>query len=154
LVQKTNQFNLNGRRYTQAAWQAHVERKDAFVMQVEYQDKFGPLGKISVISGQLKGRILVIDTWVMSCRAFSRRIEHQCLRTLFDKYDAAEMQFDFQVTPRNGPLQEFFVELTGGPPESGLSLSKEVFERNCPQLFHEVKLVMDDAVTIAFSQVL
>ena len=151
LVQKTNQFNLNGRRYTHAEWQANIERHDAFVMLVEYQDKFGPLGKISVMSGQFKGRALVIDTWVMSCRAFCRRIEHQCLRMLFNKYNAAEIRFDFQVTSRNGPLQEFFVELTGGPAESRLTISKETFEKNCPQLFHEVKLVEDDALAIAFS---
>ena len=151
LVQKTNQFNLNGRRYTQAAWQACVERHDAFVMLVEYQDKFGPLGKISVVSGQLDGRALVIDTWVMSCRAFSRRIEHQCLRMLFEKYGAAEIHFEFQATPRNGPLQEFFLELTHRSPEPGFSISKELFEKNCPQLFHEVNLVGDDALAIAFS---
>lgn len=48
LVNKTNQFNLNGKRFSEAEWQAGASAPGAFVAAIGYQDKFGPLGKISV----------------------------------------------------------------------------------------------------------
>jgi FkbH-like protein len=76
LVNKTNQFNLNGIRYTEAEWQQSLQNPDCFVAVVSYKYKFGPLGKIAVLLGQRTGERIRIDTWVMSCRAFSRRIEY------------------------------------------------------------------------------
>ena len=70
----------------------------------------------------------------MSCRAFSRRIEHSCLAVLFDTFAATEIEFDFQPTPRNGPIQEFFAGLLGHALGSRFSLTKEVFEARCPVL--------------------
>jgi FkbH-like protein len=85
LVNKTNQFNLNARRFEAAEWDLAARRDGAFVWSLAYQDKFGPLGKIAVIGGQSHHGCLAIDVWVMSCRAFARRIEHQCLSLLFEE---------------------------------------------------------------------
>ena len=60
----------------------------------------------------------------MSCRAFSRRIEHQCLNYLFEKLDVDEIVFEYEATPRNGPIQDFFAELLAGPTRSTLSVGK------------------------------
>jgi predicted enzyme involved in methoxymalonyl-ACP biosynthesis len=74
----------------------------------------------------------------MSCRAFARRIEHRCLSVLFEKFGAAEIAFDFRPTPRNGPIQEFFTELTKSAPAPDLRLSKGAFTEGCPALFQAV----------------
>src|SRR5271157_452240 len=139
LVNKTNQFNLNGKGYTEAAWRAHLAKPDAFLLLAAYQDKYGPLGKIAVLSGRRDGRVLWVDVWVMSCRAFSRRIEHHCLAQLFERFDAEELAFDFVATPRNGPLQDFFVQFVGGPPQPGLCISKKTFFEKCPPLFQTIE---------------
>ncbi len=141
LVNKTNQFNLNGARFTAAEWQTKAERKGAFVATVKYQDKFGALGTIAVLQGAMSGGNLEIPTWVMSCRAFSRRIEHQTLKQLFDKFGPARVTFDFAATPKNGPLQEFFATILGRTPEAPFELTREDFERNCPALYHQVEEV-------------
>lgn len=138
LVNKTNQFNLNGRRYDESAWRAHLDEPDRFLLVASYQDKYGALGKIAVLTGRPQNGALHVDTWVMSCRAFARRIEHRCLDALFEKFGAEEIAFDYQATPRNGPLQEFFTELTGRPPEPGLRLSRSLFARRRPPLFQTV----------------
>ena len=88
LVNKTNQFNLNGRRYTEADWRTLTSQTDAVVVSVSYEDKFGPLGTIAVVAGAVHGKHLAIETWVMSCRAFARRIEHQTLKMLFESTGA------------------------------------------------------------------
>jgi FkbH-like protein len=138
LINKTNQFNLNGLRRTEADWLSAREEPGAFVVVVSYEDKFGPLGKIAVMQGNRRDGSLYIASWVMSCRAFSRRIEHQCLHILFERFDAREIVFDFAGTPRNGPLEEFLESVLGGKPEQGVSLSREEFGNHCPPLFHRV----------------
>jgi len=139
LINKTNQFNLNGKRLTDAAWKTYLNDPTTFVMATSYEDKFGPLGKIAVLLGRVQGKSLRIDSWVMSCRAFSRRIEHQSLKQLFAKFDAEEIGFDYQATPRNGPLQEFFTELLGSPLTAGMRLSRAAFSEKSPSLFHRVE---------------
>jgi FkbH-like protein len=138
LVNKTNQFNLNGARLTEAEWRTALERPSAFAAAVSYRDKFGPLGKIAVIAGVREGDTLSVETWVMSCRAFSRRIEHQCLKMLFERSAARELTFAFAPTPRNGPLQEFFAAVAGGRPDGPFRLAREQFESACPPLYHRV----------------
>jgi FkbH-like protein len=139
LVSKANQFNLNGRRPIEGAWQAYLKDPATFLLSVDYRDKFGPLGTIAVLAGRPQGNALAVDTWVMSCRAFSRRIEYSCLAILFDSFAATEIVFNFHPTPRNGPIQEFFAELLGQPPGSRVCLAKEDFDARCPALYHRLK---------------
>jgi FkbH-like protein len=140
LVNKTNQFNLNGIRYTGAEWKSRVHRPGAFLTLVAYEDRFGPLGRIAVLGGYMESSRCLVDLWVMSCRAFSRHVEFQALRQLFTKSGASMIRFLFRPTERNGPLQTFFRHFFS--PESmakgELPLSRAVFEESCPPLFHEV----------------
>lgn len=142
LINKTNQFNLNGKRLTDTSWIAYLNDPVSFLMTVTYEDKFGPLGKIAVLLGKIQRDALAVDFWVMSCRAFSRRIEHQCLKQLFERFECDEISFAFEATPRNAPLQEFFSALPGSAPEPRLRLSRRSFLEKSPRLFHRVKEVV------------
>jgi FkbH-like protein len=139
LVNKTNQFNLNGKRFSESEWTKFLADPASFLVAVTYQDKYGPLGKIAVVLGKVHEKKLHITAWVMSCRAFSRRIEHHSLKRLFEKFDADEAVFDFQTTERNGPTQDFFLELTGELPQPGLKISRASFWEKTPPLFHRVE---------------
>jgi len=140
LVNKTNQFNLNGKRYAQADWQKLTSAEGAVLAAVSYEDKFGPLGTIAAVAGQLNGgTTLVVETWVMSCRAFARRIEQQTLKMLFDTTGVGEIEFRFTPTAKNGPLREFFATLLGEEPQSDFRLTRGQFEAKCPPLYHEVR---------------
>src|SRR4029077_1882666 len=101
-------FNLNGHRITEGDWQRLLRDDNAVVAVVSYQDKFGPLGKIAVLSGTRVGESVRVSNWVMSCRAFSRRIEHHTLDSLFRQTNAEEIEFAFKATEKNAPLQEYF----------------------------------------------
>ena len=140
LVNKTNQFNLNGQRYTEAEWKALQARPGAFLTTVSYKDRFGPLGRIAVLGGYSQADQCHVDIWVMSCRAFSRQIEFQSLKRLFAKTAATNVRFAFKATERNGPLQTFFAHFfeSGALPEGELNLPAAVFEKSCPPLFQEV----------------
>ncbi|MBE3049609.1 hypothetical protein IMZ48_45370 [Candidatus Bathyarchaeota archaeon] len=139
LINKTNQFNLNGVRFSESEWMSHLKDPAAFLVVVNYEDKFGPLGKIAVITGKADNRRLFVNAWVMSCRAFSRRIEHQCLKYLFEKFAAEEIFFGFQETPRNSPLQEFLLQWSNAPLSGNISISCAAFYVKAPSLYHRVE---------------
>ena len=123
LVNKTNQFNLNGKRYTEVSWRKYFLDPESFLMTVSYKDKFGPLGKIAVIAGR-GNRKLNVDTWVMSCRAFSRGIEHRCLEELFAKFNVDEIELDYLHTDRNSPMTQFLTEIRGVSPSPNCIISR------------------------------
>ncbi len=141
LINKTNQFNINGSRYTWDAWISRGERLGSFVLSVAYEDRFGPLGKIAVMAGVARDGWVDLEDWVISCRAFSRRIEYQCLRSLFDIFHATEVTIRYRETARNGPsrdlLEVFFDSLPDVGP--GIALSRERFETQCPMLYHKIR---------------
>lgn len=139
LINKTNQFNLNARRYTEASWSSLLSQDNSWLQIAEYEDRFARLGKISVISGYREGNRLTVCTWVMSCRAFSRRIEYHCLRELLEHFGATQIEFDFIPTERNGPVGDFLAALTGKRPESATAITAELFREKCPPLYHQKK---------------
>lgn len=139
LVNKTNQFNLNGRRFSESEWIVLNSHSDAINVAVSYADKFGPLGTISVLAGRQRDDRLVVDCWVMSCRAFARRIEHQTLRLLFESTECNEMEFRFVPTPKNTPLQDFLAGVIGEIPTDTFTMSRRQFEKTCPALYHQVR---------------
>jgi FkbH-like protein len=144
LVNKTNQFNLNGRRYTESEWQSYFKRPNAVLITADYEDRFGPLGKIAVMGAHGRPGDLQVDIWVMSCRAFSRHIEFQMLGRLYEKYQASRIRFAFKPTERNGPIQEFFGRFVETDlPDGGLELSASAFEQSRPELFHNVTETID-----------
>jgi FkbH-like protein len=143
LVNKTNQFNLNGKRHTQTSLQSYARDPNAFLMIVSYKDKYGPLGKIAVMAGHLLPRTLSIDTWVMSCRAFARRIEHRCLDELIAKFSPDEIEFHFTETPRNGPIRTFLIEALGTPPKSPYRVPSKVFLERRQYNYHRILETID-----------
>jgi FkbH-like protein len=141
LVNKTNQFNLNGRRYTESDWRRALSLPGAFLAAISYEDKFGPLGKIAIMMGVREPENLRISTWVMSCRAFARRIEHQCLQVLFDRYGVQSLTFEFEPTPRNGPLQEFLAGMPASKLDGPLRITRDQFASRCPALYHQIRVM-------------
>jgi FkbH-like protein len=108
LINKTNQFNLNGLRLGEGEWLQLLEDRDRILTVVSYRDRFGPLGKVAVLIAARCGSKIRVLHWVLSCRAFSRMLEHHTLHALFDISGAEEIEFTFQATERNQPLQAFF----------------------------------------------
>ncbi|MCU1240013.1 MAG: subfamily HAD-superfamily phosphatase [Candidatus Acidoferrum typicum] len=143
LINKTNQFNLNGKRVTESSWMAYFNDPAIFLMTVSYDDKYGALGKIAVLLGRMQGKAAAIDCWVMSCRAFSRRIEHQSLSWLFENFDLQEITFAYQPTDRNKPIQDFLASITTTPLSDDVRVSRVDFSEKCPPLFHQAKAAVN-----------
>jgi FkbH-like protein len=118
LLNKTNQFNLNGKRYTQSEWADALDRKDGICLAISYADKFGSLGRIGVLLGRRQDTEFVVDQWVLSCRSFSRRIEHATLRLLLDLFPGLPLRFNYKETPKNRPLLEMIGSYMGSEGEA------------------------------------
>jgi len=136
LINKTNQFNVNGRRLSEVQLRGLLTPQESFMLTVIYRDKFGPLGKVAVVLGRHVGRQVIVSNWVMSCRAFSRRIEHATLQHIFELFDAEEIVMEFQATERNAPFREFLAEFKSADHSA---LTRAQFELFCPRLTHAVE---------------
>ena len=85
LINKSNQYNLTTRRYTDPEVTEAENAPEVFTMQVRLMDIFGDNGMISVVICRPGGdRIWDIDTWLMSCRVLGRRVEHMVLREILE----------------------------------------------------------------------
>jgi len=83
LINKSNQYNLTTRRYTEPEVEAAENTPDVFTLQVRLADIFGDNGMISVvICRPADAGTWVIDTWLMSCRVLGRKVEHAVLREI------------------------------------------------------------------------
>jgi FkbH-like protein len=139
LINKTNQFNLNGLRVEEGEWRRRLEEDDTVMAVASYQDKFGPLGKVAVLLGSQHGSTVRVSHWVMSCRAFSRRLEHHTLNGLFQHSNAEKIEFDYKATEKNQPLQKFFHSLgISADAAKGLRISRAGFLERCGVLPHQI----------------
>lgn len=75
LINKSNQFNLTTRRYTESQVAALEREPSAFTLQTRLRDRFGDNGMICVVICHRLGAVWEIDSWVMSCRVLGRRVE-------------------------------------------------------------------------------
>ena len=76
LINKSNQFNLTTRRYTEADVAGMQGERGLFTLQVRLTDRFGDNGMISVIVCRpADDEAWVVDTWLMSCRVLKRGVE-------------------------------------------------------------------------------
>jgi FkbH-like protein len=83
LINKSNQFNLTTRRYTEADVAAIETDARCFTLQVRLLDAFGDNGMISVvICRRGPENVWEIDTWLMSCRVLGRGVERMVLREI------------------------------------------------------------------------
>jgi FkbH-like protein len=82
LINKTNQFNLTTKRYTEAEILDVMADDRAFGLQLRLLDRFGDNGIIAIVIGRLTGADCQIDTWLMSCRVLGRGVEAATLNLI------------------------------------------------------------------------
>ncbi|HUO35794.1 MAG TPA: HAD-IIIC family phosphatase [Candidatus Acidoferrum sp.] len=86
LINKSNQFNLTTRRYTEAQVAAIQKDPAYFTLQVRLSDIVGDNGMISVVICRRKTKEeWEIDTWLMSCRVLGRRVENMVLLAVLEQ---------------------------------------------------------------------
>lgn len=82
LTNKSNQFNLTTRRYTESEMEVTANDGTYITRYGKLCDKFGDNGVISVVIGKINSTVLDIELWLMSCRVLKRNMEHAMLDSL------------------------------------------------------------------------
>lgn len=103
LINKTNQFNLNGRRLSDDEVAA-VLREGGRLLTASLSDRHGDHGEILSCLITADG---AVESLVLSCRVFQRRVEHAFFSWLIAS-GLAPSVLRFAETPRNEPIQRFF----------------------------------------------
>ncbi len=104
LINKTNQFNLTTRRYTESEVEQMMQKDKVFSFQVE--DKFGDMGIVSVVivkDGE-------IDTFLMSCRVLGRKIEEQIMKIVLEN-SSLPLKARYIKSPKNAQVKELYERL-------------------------------------------
>lgn len=75
LTQRTNQFNLTTRRYSENEILDFMRNNDKMVLSLELNDRFGSNGIVGVLIAKMDGKSSYIDTFLLSCRVIGRMVE-------------------------------------------------------------------------------
>jgi FkbH-like protein len=115
LINKSNQFNLTTRRYSEAEVAAAEEESEVFTLQVRLVDRFGDNGMISVVICRPdRSGVWAIDTWLMSCRVLGRRVEQMVLREIILHARESGLQTligTYHPTEKNGLVRDHYHKL-------------------------------------------
>ncbi len=77
LTQKTNQFNLTTRRYTEADIRTLSQQPGVIVLWLQLRDRFSDQGIVGVtILKEQAQRTWLVDTLLLSCRVIGRGVEN------------------------------------------------------------------------------
>jgi FkbH-like protein len=110
LTQKTNQFNLTTRRYSEQDLDAFVAGGDR-IYSARAADRFGDHGLIGVVIARPSGQAWRIDTLLLSCRVIGRGVETAMVaRVVADARasGASEVVGEFVATAKNAPARPFY----------------------------------------------
>jgi FkbH-like protein len=75
LTQRTNQFNLTARRYTEADIAAMMQNPNWRIYVLGLKDKFGDNGTVGLAVVEIMPACWRMDTFLMSCRVIGRQAE-------------------------------------------------------------------------------
>src|SRR3954463_5412438 len=115
LINKTNQFNLTTRRYSEEDVLAVIDDPRAFGLQLRLTDRFGDNGIIAIVIGKMNGaEDLEIDTWLMSCRVLGRQVEPTTLNVIAEtakRLGARRLIGEYLPTKKNGMVKDHYSKL-------------------------------------------
>ena len=115
LINKSNQYNLTTRRYTEADLLEVERAPGTFTLQVRLIDRFGDNGMISVIICKpSEAGTWIIDTWLMSCRVLGRQVEEGVLCEIMAQACSrgiTRLVGEFLPTDRNMMVQKHYQKL-------------------------------------------
>jgi FkbH-like protein len=159
LTQKTNQFNLTTRRYTEQELRALQMTPGADVFIASVADKYGDNGKVFVSIVRREALDTAeLDTFLMSCRVVGRFIEDQILDQLVKELRAdglSKLRVLFIPTRKNALARAFVERLLGGRLVAAEESGAQTWEFDIARASPVTKLSYAELVTepVHFSKV-
>lgn len=111
LTNKSNQFNLTTKRYTQEEIEA-VAFDNAYIdLYGRLEDRFGDNGVVSVVIGHEQAKTVDIELWIMSCRVLKRDMEFAMMDEFVQRCKsrgAIKIVGHYYPTAKNGMVRDFY----------------------------------------------
>jgi FkbH-like protein len=109
LTQKTNQFNLTTKRYSETEIKNFILNNDKLVLSIEVDDKYGVSGLTGLAI--LCKKISKIDTLLLSCRVLGRNIEYKFMEVIVNmakKHNIKFLNSEYIKTQKNQQVEGFY----------------------------------------------
>ena len=114
LTNKSNQFNLTTKRFTQAQIEQTAADENFLTLYGKLEDKFGDNGVVSVVIGRQEKNRLHLELWLMSCRVLKRDMEFAMMDTVAahcKKRGIEEVIGYYYPTAKNAMVKDFYALL-------------------------------------------
>lgn len=111
LANKSNQFNLTTKRYSDKDMEAVCASREHIRLYGKLTDKFGDNGIVSVVIGRCKGDALHVELWLMSCRVLKHDMELAMLDELVSqckKRGISKIVGYYYKTAKNSMVSELY----------------------------------------------
>jgi FkbH-like protein len=111
LTQKTSQFNLTTRRYTEPQIAEMVTKPEWNIFSIKVRDRFGDHGLVGVAITHDDGVQCEVDTFLLSCRVIGRTVETALLAHLAEsaaQRGRKQLVGWFLPTRKNAPARDFY----------------------------------------------
>jgi FkbH-like protein len=114
LSQKTNQFNLTTKRYTENDLE-EIVKNGGRIYRIRASDKVSELGIIGLVILVNENKNTIIDTFLLSCRALGRGIENAVLSRIVDLemviFKPLRLVGQYIETKKNSQVKDFYSKL-------------------------------------------
>ena len=111
LTQKTNQFNLTTKRYSEADIRGFVEGGDSDVITLKLADRFGDYGTVGVCILKYGEGVVLFDSFLLSCRVLGRGVEATFMAEVLKFAGGKGCKLavgEFYATKKNGQAEFFY----------------------------------------------
>lgn len=111
LTQKTNQFNVTTRRYSEQEIAEMMQQPDWQIVTARVRDRFGDNGLVGLAIVRTSDDVCEIDSFLLSCRVIGRAVETVLLSHLIEQarsHGLKRIQGWFVPTKKNAPAKDFY----------------------------------------------
>ena len=149
LINKSNQFNLRTKRYTQVELSGMMGRGDCKLLAGSLADKFSAYGIVSCVILTKDEECCFIDTWVMSCRVLKRGLEYMVFRHILEaarEWGCTRITGEFIPTEKNGVVRTLLPELGFLPEEEDKSKAASRYFYRLRDEFRKECFISEDGI--------
>ncbi|MFA0962347.1 amino acid adenylation domain-containing protein [Roseivirga sp. BDSF3-8] len=110
LTQRTNQFNLSTIRRTEEEVRSLIHKTGTDCYKVHVRDRFGDYGITGLVITKIQGEVLLVDTFLLSCRVLGRNVEQGItwlLSRICHENGLKEIKTSFIPTAKNTPAYNY-----------------------------------------------
>lgn len=115
LTNKSNQFNLTTKRYSQGDIEEVAKDSKHIALYGKLEDKFGDNGVVSIVIGRIDGETndeLHMELWLMSCRVLKRNMEFAMMDELVKRAKVlgiVKIIGYYYPTAKNAMVKDFYL---------------------------------------------